>query len=76
MLEACAAADAALSGAHHRYAATGRLGMTGLQLQSLRDLHEWHDLQRTAIARSEYERYIQLTANRIRGAHPSVKVFI
>lgn len=70
------AVDAALSEAHARHAKTGRLGMTGPQLQALRDLYAYHDAQRTAIARSEYERFIQLTANRIRSAHPDVKVFI
>ena len=75
-LQACAEVDAALSAAHARHAATGRLGMTGPQLVALRELHAWHDLQRTAIARSEYEKWIQKTANKVRSAHPSVKVFI
>jgi hypothetical protein len=75
-LSACLAVDAALEDAHRRYVATGRLGMTGPQLLALRELHEWHDLQRKSIARSEYERWIQRTANLIRSAHPSVrKVF-
>lgn len=75
-LAAVQAVDAALCDAHARHAKTGRLGMTGPQLQALRDLHEYHDLQRTSIARSEYERYIELTANRIRSSHPDCKVFI
>ena len=50
--------------------------MTGPQLIALRELAEWHDLQRRSIARSEYERFIVLTANRIRSSHPDVKVFI
>lgn len=76
VLAACELVDAALTDAHRRNDSTGRLGMTGLQIQALRELHEWHDLQRTSIARSEYERWIVLTANRIRSAHPDVKVFI
>lgn len=75
-LDACAAVDAALSAAHARHESTGRLGMTGPQLIALRELAEWHYLQRRSIARSEYERFIALTANRIRSAHPDVKVFI
>ena len=76
VLEACAAAGAALTGAYRRHAAIGRLGVTGPQLQALRDLYQFHDLQRSSIARSEYERYIRMTADRIRSAHPSLKVFI
>ena len=76
VLAACLAVDAALEDAHRRYLATKRMGMTGPQLLALRELHEWHDLQRTSIARSEYEKWIQRTANLIRSAHPSVrKVF-
>lgn len=75
-LDACVAVDAALSAAHARHESTGKLGMTGPQLIALRELAEWHDLQRRSIARSEYERFIALTANRIRSAHPDVKVFI
>ena len=76
VLAACVEVDAALSAAHARHAATGRLGMTGPQLVALRELHAWHDLQRRIIARSEYEKWIQKTANKVRSAHPSVKVFI
>lgn len=75
-LAAVQAVDTALCEAHARYTKTGRLGMTGPQLQALRDLYAWHDAQRTAIARSEYERFIQKTADRIKGAHPDLKVMI
>ena len=52
---ACALADQALQAAHANQAQRGKLGMTGLQIQALRDLYQWHDAQRTAINRSRYE---------------------
>lgn len=75
-LESVKAVDAALCDSHARYSKTGSLGMTGPQLHALRELYAYHDAQRTSIARSEYERLIVLTGNRIRSAHPSLKVFI
>lgn len=76
VMEACVAVDAALDDSYQRHARTGRIGMTGPQLQSLRHLYEYYDLQVQSIARSELERWSKLTADRIRSAHPSVKVFI
>lgn len=75
-LPACEAASEALGQAHRRYSKIGKLGMTGPQLQSLREMHEYHDLQIQSITRGEFERWIQRTADRIRSAHPSLKVFI
>ena len=75
VIEPCAQASTALGEAHARYKTHGRLGLSGPQLQSLRNLHEFHDLQRTSISRGEYERAIKKTADRIRSAHPSVKVY-
>jgi len=66
--------ESVLSEAHQRFIATGRMGTTGPGLHAMRDLQEWHHLQRTSVARSVYEAAIVRTANRIRSAHPSVKV--
>lgn len=76
VLEACAAVDAALSDCYHRHERTGKLGMTGPQLVAMRELHEFHDLQIQSITRAEFEGWIKKTADRIRSAHPDVKVFI
>lgn len=65
-----------LGEAHERYLATRRMGTTGPGLHAMRDLQEWHHLQRTSVARSVYEAAIVRTSNRIRSAHPSVKVCI
>lgn len=75
-LGAVRAVETALEDAHRRYTATGRVGTTGPGLQAMRDLQEYHDLQRTSVDRSTYERAIQATANRIRSAHPSHKVLV
>lgn len=49
-----------------RHNRTGRIGATGPGLEALREAFRWHDLQRTSIHRSEYERFIQKTANMLR----------
>lgn len=67
-MPSCEAAQGALERAHDRFKETGRMGIDGPGLQALRELYEWHDAQRTSIARSQYERLIRLTSERIRTA--------
>jgi hypothetical protein len=74
VLSAAMAVEGVLNEAHQRYLDTGRMGTTGAGLNAMRDLLEWHHLQRTSVARSVYEAAIQKTHNRIRSAHPSLKV--
>lgn len=76
VLAAVEAVEAALTDAYNRHERTGKLGMTGPQLVALRELHEYHDLQVQSITRNEFERWIKKTGDRIRSAHPDVKVFI
>ena len=68
-------AQEALGEIHSRYKRTGRFGITGPELEALREAFRWHDAQRTQISRSQYAEAIQRTVNRIRSAHPSVKVY-
>lgn len=75
-LAPCLRAQEALGAAHARYERTGHIGVSGPELQALREGYQFHDLQRQSISRSRYERAILTTANRIRSAHPSVKVCI
>ncbi len=70
------ATQAALQDAHARYLETGRVATTGPGLQAMRDLYAWHDAQRTACARSTYERALKLAMDRIKGGHPSNKVCV
>jgi hypothetical protein len=54
--------------AEQRFKGTGKFGITGPALQCLRDLYQYHDLQRTSVMRLQYEEAIlkakQLTQNR------------
>ena len=70
--QACDLAGQALQDAHAAQASRGKLGMTGPQIQALRELFEWHDAQRTAINRSVYERAIEKTFNVIRSRRADV----
>ena len=76
VLPAAVQVESVLGESHERFKATGRMGTTGPGLHAMRELQEWHHLQRTAVARSVYERAIERTHNRIRSAHPSVKVCV
>jgi len=75
-LEPCLVAQEALSAAHERHTRTGRIGVTGPELEALRQAQQWHDLQRMSVSRQSYEQAIQRTANRIRSAAPDIKVCI
>lgn len=72
VLEACKEAEKHLIEAAQRYERSGRMGMTGLGLQALRSLYQFHDLQRQSVTRGEYEKTIKATGNRIRGRAPEV----
>jgi hypothetical protein len=76
-LEPCLRAQEALGAAHARYfGQQGSLTLTAEELQALRDGYEYHDLQRASIGRGRYEQAITKTANRIRSAHPDLRVCI
>ncbi len=74
-LQPCQQAQQALSNAHGRHKGGKSLGFTGPELQAIRDAYEYHDLQRQSISRSEYEGAIKKTTDRIRSAHPDLKVY-
>ena len=74
-LEPCTQAQEALGHAHARHKDGKPLLFTGPELQAVRESYEFHDLQRTSISRSQYEQAITKTANRIKSAHPSLKVY-
>ena len=76
VLTVCEHANLALRRTHARFKSLGVMALDGPGLQVLRDLYEYHDLQRSSVSRAEYERCIKLTADRIRGAAPDVKVLV
>lgn len=62
----------ALLEAARRYEKTQRMGLSAKGIEALRDVFEYHHLQRTSITRSDYEGFITLTARRIRSNHKDV----
>lgn len=71
-LEVCQQAQSALIESAHRYEQTKKMGTTGQGLQAMRELFEYHDLQRASISRGEYEKHIQATINRIKSRSAEV----
>lgn len=74
VLPACVAVDAALRAGHERYRAHGRIGRAAGEYEAYFELWEYHDLQRSSISRSEYERAIEKTRRRIVNAPADVRV--
>ena len=70
----CMMAEIELKQAAKRYEATGRMLMTGTGLRSINEVSEWHHLQRKSISRSEYERMIEKTRNKLRSRSKDVTV--
>jgi len=65
----CAKAHQALTDAASRYDASGsqkNMGLSGLGIQAIRELVEYHRLQVASIPRSQYESLLVKTANRVR----------
>jgi len=59
-------AEMHLLDAQDRYKRLGKMGSTALGLQSFQDIIEWHELQRTSVARSVYEKHIKRVTDMIR----------
>jgi hypothetical protein len=68
----CQQAQEALTEAARRFESTGRMGLSGLGLQALREVYEYHDLQRSSVPRSVYEQMIVKTRNRVRSKSKEV----
>lgn len=72
-LEACERAEQALIDAASRFERTGRMYVLHEGHKALIDVQQYHDLQRQCVSRSEYERWIRLTAARIRNRAAGVR---
>jgi hypothetical protein len=55
--------------AAERFQRTGKMRLTGPAIQAMRSIIEWHDLQRSSIARSQYERTIRKVTAQIKSGH-------
>lgn len=74
VLPVCQRVQEMLLSAKEEFEATGMMSASTSDLKELRDLYAFHDLQRTSVDRSTYERAIERTRNRIRSSHPEVRV--
>lgn len=72
VMPVCHAAEAVLIEAAERYQRTKRMGLSGQGIQALRDVIEYHHLQRSSIPRSQYEEAIRLTDARIKSGHATI----
>lgn len=68
----CQEAESGLIESAARFERTGKMGISGPALKSLRAVVEWHDLQRSSIARSEYEEAIRITTARVKNGHQTI----
>ena len=68
----CEQAQEALTEAARRYEKTKRMGLSGLGLKAIREVYEYHDLQRSSVPRSVYEQMIVKTRNRIKSKSKEV----
>jgi hypothetical protein len=68
----CQAAEHGLIEAAARFERTGRMGLSGPAIKALRSVIEWHEAQRSAIPRSQYEEAIRLTSARIKSGHATI----
>ena len=65
-------AEEGLIEAAARFQRTKKMGLSGPAIQALRDVIEWHDLQRSSIPRSQYEEAIRLTNARIKSGYATI----
>ena len=68
----CEQAQQALTEAAKRFEKTKRMGLSGLGLKAIREVYEYHDLQRSSVPRSVYEQMIVKTRNRIKSKSKEV----
>ena len=65
-LPACKDAQAHLIDAKERFERLGKIAMTGPGIEAMRQLYQWHDAQRQAVSRGEYERNIKKASNTVK----------
>lgn len=71
-LQACERAEKTLIQAAKAFEANGKMTVTANRIKSLRDLYDYHDLQRQSVSRGEYEKWIQRAMDRVRSKAPGV----
>lgn len=76
VLPVCETCQEQLIAAKERHDQGKTLGLSALGLKAIRDLAEYHHLQRTAIDWQTYAKMIERTGNLIRSAHPRNKELV
>lgn len=74
VMQACKVAEFSLIKLKNRYDRWGKWDITEGEKHSIRELMEWHHLQRTSVSRGEYERFIAKATNRMKSRAPEVTV--
>ena len=70
----CKVAEFSLIKLKNRYDRWGKWDITEGEKHAIKELMEWHHLQRTSISRGEYERFIEKATNRMKSRAPEVTV--
>lgn len=68
-LQVCEEVETHLIEAAKRFESTRRMGLTGPAIKAIRDMLEYHDLQRASVSRSQYEQAIRLVTAHINSGH-------
>ena len=68
----CQDSQEALTQAARRFESTGKMGLSGVGLNAIREVYEYHDLQRSSVPRSVYEQMIVKTRNRVKSKSKEV----
>ena len=71
-LESCAVLQEELIEMARRFEKLGRFVVTARALQAMRDVYDYHDLQRQSIPRATYDRMIALETARMKSRAPGV----
>ena len=72
ILPYCEQLTKAMLEAAKRYETTRKIVLSGEGIRALKEVYEYHDLQRTSIARSVYEQMIEKTWTAIQNKHATV----
>jgi len=71
-LDDCAIAQTELKNAAKRYDRSKVMGFTGIGITAIRNMLEYHQLQRQIISRSDYSKYIKMTLDRYTSRAPEL----
>lgn len=72
-LPACEAAQEAILAIIARFERWQKVQATPAEIRALRDVFEYHDLQRQAVSVAQYEKLLRVTIARLATGHPKVK---